>query len=87
MLRKSQGKTTRRKPQGCLFPPPGNTWVERHVAGSNLDTVVEPRLEVTVGKPVAEALPLVELVVLVELHDSDYERPYPCEDLPKQRCL
>ena len=48
--------------------------------------MVEERLELVVGKPVA-APPLAELVVLVELHDSGYERPYPCEDLTKQRCL
>ena len=86
MLQKNRGKTTRCKPPRCPFVP-RSTSVERHVAGRNLSTLVEVRLGRVVGKPVVAAPPLVELVVLVELHDSDYERPYPCEDLPKQRCL
>ena len=66
---------------------PRSTSVERHVAGRNLSTLVEVRLGRVVGKPVVAAPPLVELVVLVELHDSDYGRRSQCEYLPKQRCL
>ena len=85
MLRKNQGKATTNKP--LRYPSAHhNTLVDRHVVGSNVGKVVELRLELVVGKPVAEAL-LAELVVLVELHDSDCEQPSPCEGFPKQRCL
>lgn len=85
MLRKNQGKATTNKPLRYLSPH-HDTLVDRHVVGSNAGKVVELQLELVVGKPVAEAQ-LAELVVLVELHDSDCEQPSPCEDSPKQRYL
>ena len=62
-----------------------NRWFDRHVAGSNLDKVVAEQLEPVVGKPAA--VPPPAELELVELRDSDYEQPSPCEYLLKQRCL